>query len=62
MVGGDAGTLAVRLHADAFFVLGERIVAGGMGGQPVLDGYFLIQWPGLRPLRDKVPFELLVEL
>jgi hypothetical protein len=62
MVGGDAGTRAVHVDADAFFVLGRLIVAGGVGGQPVSEGYFLVQWPGLLPLGDEVPFELLVEL
>jgi hypothetical protein len=62
MVGGDAGTRAVHVHADDFFVLGKLVVAGGMGGQPVSERYLLIQWPGLRPSGDKVLFELLVEL
>jgi hypothetical protein len=62
MVDGDARTGAVHVDADAFFVLGELSVAGGMGGQPVPERYFLIQGPGLRPLGDEVLFELLVEL
>ena len=54
MVGGDAGTRAIHVHADDFFVLGKLIVAGGMRGQPVSERYLLLQWPELRPLRDKV--------
>jgi hypothetical protein len=61
MVGGDAGARAVRLHADDFLILDTLIVAG-MGGQPVSESYFLIQWAGLRPLGYEVLFELLVEL
>ena len=63
MVGGDAGTGAVRAHPDdGFFVFGESIVAAAAGGQPVSERYLFIQGPRLGPFGYEVLFEWLVQL